>query len=360
MKWMKLLFVAAGLAVMAGCGDRDPVSSTGGEDGPQPAARTRSNSVAATCERCGPGYRGITITPQTPPPASAIRTKIAILSSRGENQTGTLDLFVMDEDGSNAVALTDSRVPKTLTAQAWSPDGTRLVFSDRRDVPSNQQRPGAVFAINADGTDEQMVVDFAQNASWSADGSTIIADINGEIGATNPDGSDSRILTNRVGRPIMRQGPMPSPDGMSIIFSEYALYLMDIDGSNTRQFGPDGGLSGVTTTFGIGATWSPDGTKIAFHSHLSPAGTPQPGGAGGPVDIFVIDADGQNMVNLTNSATSNDNWPTWSPDGSRIAFVSSRDVPFGSDIYVMDADGSNLVQITDAEGFELYPAWSPR
>jgi TolB protein len=217
-----------------------------------------------------------------------------------------------------------------------------------------------VFAINADGTDESLVVDFARNASWSADGLTIIAAINGEIGATNPDGSDSRILTNRVGRPILRQGPMPSPDGLSIIFAETTFFLMDIDGSNVRPFGPDGGLSGVTTTFGSGATWSPDGTRIAFHAHLSPDGIPQSSLAGGPIDIFVIDADGQNMVNLTNSASSNDNWPTWSPDGSRIAFGSSRDVLFGSDIYIMDADGSNLVQITDAEGFELSPAWSPR
>ena len=59
----------------------------------------------------------------------------------------------------------------------------------------------------------------------------------------------------------------------------------------------------------------------------------------GDLDIYVMDADGSNQVNLTDNS-SGDNVPDWSPDGSKIAFSSGRDSG-GQEIYVMDADGSN-------------------
>lgn len=58
-------------------------------------------------------------------------------------------------------------------------------------------------------------------------------------------------------------------------------------------------------------------------------------------------ADGSNQVNLTNNP-ADDTDPVWSPDGSQIAFVSNRDNGEGGGqfIYVMDADGSNVRQLT--------------
>jgi len=74
------------------------------------------------------------------------------------------------------------------------------------------------------------------------------------------------------------------------------------------------------------------------------------------LEICVIDADGSNQTNLTNDI-ARDWLPSWSPDGSKIAFSSSRDGDF--EIYVMDTDGSNVTRITDNEVADLVPTWSP-
>ena len=73
-----------------------------------------------------------------------------------------------------------------------------------------------------------------------------------------------------------------------------------------------------------------------------------------------MDADGDNVRQLTDDPGWD--WaPTWSPDGTRIAFASTRsdDGVAEGDIYVMDADGGNVQQLTDDLGVDWSPAWSP-
>ncbi len=77
----------------------------------------------------------------------------------------------------------------------------------------------------------------------------------------------------------------------------------------------------------------------------------------GNLEIYVMDADGRNQKNLTNSP-ANDSQPDWSPDGTKIAFVSSRDGG-RTQIYVMDADGKNPIRLTDGPGEKWDPDWSP-
>jgi Tol biopolymer transport system component len=76
---------------------------------------------------------------------------------------------------------------------------------------------------------------------------------------------------------------------------------------------------------------------------------------GDEIDIFVINADGSGLVNVTN-ADGTEVSPAWSPDGTRIAF--SRHVG-SSDIYTIRPDGSDEVQLTDLPSREYAPAWSP-
>jgi Tol biopolymer transport system component len=94
----------------------------------------------------------------------------------------------------------------------------------------------------------------------------------------------------------------------------------------------------------VAPTWSPDGSRIAFQSLR-----------GGNEDIYVMDADGSNLIRLTTSVAA-DMHPAWSPDGTRIAFVSSRGADY--DIYVMNADGSGQTALTNGDGMDEQPSWS--
>ena len=77
-------------------------------------------------------------------------------------------------------------------------------------------------------------------------------------------------------------------------------------------------------------------------------------------EIYVMDADGKNLKNLTNSP-GNDIFPVWSPHGKKIAYISGNLGDENSlEVFVMNADGSNPKNLTKnrAEEFE-WPAWSP-
>ena len=77
-------------------------------------------------------------------------------------------------------------------------------------------------------------------------------------------------------------------------------------------------------------------------------------------DIWSMNPDGTGLTRLT-TAMKPDEQPTWSPDGTKIAFASRRNDKNGTglDIYVMDANGQNVVQLTNAKGDDTAPSWSP-
>ena len=93
------------------------------------------------------------------------------------------------------------------------------------------------------------------------------------------------------------------------------------------------GASVVRLTEGLrAAEVLPGGSRIAFNSSRD-----------GDFEIFVMDADGSNVRQLTNNSFF-DAIPSWSPDGTNIVFQSDRDGD--SEVFVMDADGSNVRQLT--------------
>jgi Tol biopolymer transport system component len=152
-----------------------------------------------------------------------------------------------------------------------------------------------------------------------------------------------------------------SPDTLKIVFqsdripdSTYAprfqIYVMNSDGSSVGALtfpNPAQDSTGhvADTTSNFHPAWSPDGTKIAFAStrDTNP-------------EIFVMDPNGSNVVRLTFNA-ADDAQPAWSPDNSKIAFATNRD---GNDeIYVMAANGSGQTNLTSSTASDLAPAWSP-
>jgi Tol biopolymer transport system component len=111
---------------------------------------------------------------------------------------------------------------------------------------------------------------------------------------------------------------------------------------------PDGGDKRQLTTdraYDDAPVFSPDGRKIAFLSSRS-----------GSLQVWIMNADGSDQHQLTPDDGRN-NFPTWSPDGSRIAFRTDRDG--NPEIYAMRADGGDLRRLTDDPASDFAPNWGP-
>jgi Tol biopolymer transport system component len=122
------------------------------------------------------------------------------------------------------------------------------------------------------------------------------------------------------------------------------IYSMNPDGSGVQRLTTSGGQD-------VEPAWSPDGKRVAFVSTRHDLSG----------EIYTMNADGTGVQRLTNNVGEGgvDRSPTWSKDGKRIAFVSMRDDPAG-DIYTMNvADGSGVTPVTDFDGEDSDPAWSP-
>ncbi len=99
-------------------------------------------------------------------------------------------------------------------------------------------------------------------------------------------------------------------------------------------------------TLNEGASWSPDGTRIAFSSTRDDGNT----------EIYAMNADGSDQQRLTENAAF-DYLPDWSADGQTLLFSSNRDGDF--EIYRMSATGGEAIQYTSSNGFDGVAAWSP-
>jgi len=105
--------------------------------------------------------------------------------------------------------------------------------------------------------------------------------------------------------------------------------------------------------------WSPDASKIAFHSTRNPP-PPSPPPGSNRFEIYTMNADGSHQTRLTNN-TFQDTFPMWSPDGTRLAFTSNRDGPSSNfEVYTMNPDGTDVRRVTDSPaGQDSHSSWSP-
>ena len=115
------------------------------------------------------------------------------------------------------------------------------------------------------------------------------------------------------------------------------IFMMNPDGSNQINLTND-------PKHDSGAAWSPDGRKIVFVRYDGSA----------TFDIYTMNIDGSNQVKLTNVPVGQSSfWPSWSPDGTRIVFTRLNQ------IYQMNADGTNQVQLSFHPGADDAPKYSP-
>jgi Tol biopolymer transport system component len=248
------------------------------------------------------------------------------------------EIFVMNPDGTDRHQLSHDTVNNFNPA--WSADGTRIAFDAAGSGGED------IYVMNADGTGE---VDITKapgpdiGPAWSPDGTRIAywrqtKSLSEHIFVMAADGAHRTQLT--FGPEVDNQ-PSWSPDGTTIAFSSnrdgnVELYLMNPDGSNVHR------LTNTPNAHEENPNWSPDGTRLAYDSCVSPT-FPCPGVTPN-YEIFTMRLDTGHASRLT--FVPGIDWnPAWSPDGTQIVFRSDR-AANGTQIWKMDANGSNQVQLT--------------
>jgi dipeptidyl aminopeptidase/acylaminoacyl peptidase len=256
------------------------------------------------------------------------------------NRDGNNEVYVMNPDGSDQTRLTtESRNDQRPDV---SPNGEQIAFVSNRIIPeTNPSGDFEIFVMNSDGSDvRQLTSNGAEDSwpRWSPNGRWIAfhsnVDGNFEIYIIRPDGTDLTRVTDYTG---LDQFPEWSPNGKHLaIRRDTDLYLIDLDGYNPIQ------LTDEATGFNQMASWSPDGKQLAFLSTRE-----------GYPSVFVMDTDGSNQVNLTPkpdgvpASAWSSRAPGWSRDGQHIYFTARRPGVDGNEnIFVMNADGTEVTQLT--------------
>jgi TolB protein len=222
--------------------------------------------------------------------------------------------------------------------------GHGIVFVSHRDEGNSE-----LYAMNEDGSGQtnlsQNEISVERNPSVSGDGTRIAYTRRANMGAfedifiMDADGSNVRNLTNTS---LPEDDPAFSPDGMKVAFSRQSnIIVINADGSSETP------LTLETTGQNIMADWSPDGSRIAFVSTR-----------GGAFSVYSMGADGSDVQRLTTPPSGADDYsPAWSPDGQRILF--GRVGPGAYGLYLIAADGTGEIRVTESPTSDGSPDWSP-
>jgi hypothetical protein len=203
-----------------------------------------------------------------------------------------------------------------------------------------------IYVINADGTGAQQIISQGMAPSWAPDGRVVYHSIRSDLlglAIYYPDGSTKRPKQYEV----LHEDEMPSwsPDASQLTFAfgsnaggdkPWRIVVMNADGTGRYD------LAGFN---GRNPAWGPS-NQIAFRRVYAQEGLYLVGPGGGVPRL---------LANV-----GNDTAPAWSPDGSRVAFMVDKDSKGDWDIYVVNADGSGLTNVTKSPGVvDVLPTWLP-
>ena len=247
-------------------------------------------------------------------------------------------IWVASADGSGL-----RRVTRSGSGPVWSPDGSRIAFSDSLDV----------YVVEADGDNRRLVgsstaIGAGWLPAWSPDGRQVAFGVEDALVLSGiHDGSRTTIRTS--GR---RPGHVAwSPDGAMLAFvSGDRLFVVGVDGRGERPLARHVGYE----DFDNAPAWSPDGRSLVFEVDSERDY--------GSDAIFTARADGTRLRRLTRATGENYTDPVWSPDGHQIAFNRTRiRGSYDADVFVVNVDGTGLTPLTSAFPDDLdygAPSWT--
>lgn len=275
----------------------------------------------------------------------------------------TRNIYAIDERGTEisvSYPFSYYDVAAPSSSVQWSPDHEWVIYqTEETAAPDDPQ----VFIVKADGTKKIELTNddhrSGRDPVWSPDGNQIAAyfwdgfwDGNGQDGIYVVDVSclangkecifDYRFIVEGV-------NPSWSFDGKQIAFLTYAEQLSVVsteNPENVKTISPKD-----VECFALGLAWSPVNNEIAASCHDSNPG----------LGIYLIDSDGSNFRRIT--FNSRDISPVWSPDGTKIAFISDKNntatpIPSFSNqttaVFIMNRDGSGLKQISPYNNEDVY------
>ena len=315
------------------------------------------------------------------------------------DRTSRWEIYIRAIDGATAEQALTADGAQNVNA-AWSPDGRTIAYHSIVN--------GGIWLISVDGGSPRRLTEFGARPAWSPDGRRIAfqSQAGADIGpAARPANLPSAIWAVDIGggqpRPLTRSGapmgghgaPAWSPDGRHIAFATAGFAISQIWAID--EGGGDPYPIALDAPAAVDPVYTPDGRAIVFSASRAVWRMPLDanGRPTGPPSRFVVetldglrhlsassdghialsaltlkttlyaapvDADGRLTGAphpLTNDTRKRNSLPAFSPDGERIAVMSSM---AGSlpDIWIMNKDGSGLRQVTDNSGFEADPAWS--
>jgi Tol biopolymer transport system component len=247
-------------------------------------------------------------------------------------------LYVMKADGTERIRLASGTRPE------WSPDGQWLAY----------QGKSGLYVVRPDGTATHRVAR-ATGFSWSPDATSLAYPSTAGVSAVNVATGARRVLVRGVDAANLAW----SPDGHRIAFrgDSYAdspVYVAVLGGSKPRRIGPRTDQT---------PAWSPDGTRVAYGSG---ACCRWEGARSNVVEVDV--SSGRTVMAVPPLARTASGYPSWSPDGTRLAFKRTNTAGSyfdegGADVWVVNADGTGLSHVTTAfpfAGVASPPTWWPR
>ncbi len=265
---------------------------------------------------------------------------------------GIAKVFIVDSNsvGSETCLGMCSDASDTSAGQdaVWSPDRSTVAFT----------RSGEIWLMNADGSNQRRIAAggvTGGNATFSSDGTKIAftrpcsscGQFSTDIWMMNADGSSQTQLTNST---HSDRNPSWKPGANLIAFTRGFAAGNQIFAVTTGA--SESQLTNVFQRNSVNARWSPDGSKLVFESDRDT-------GFGFRPEIYLMNADGSNVQRITTDNFDDHN-PTFSPDGTLIAWLSgSRAETSNNKVFVMNADGTNQHLITGGTSSDSStPSWA--